>query len=65
MKKYSISLPMPQKYKPPRDSIEKRGDDIDILLRERLAVFSPASKESDFIMEQVLSKVNMGLIAFG
>ena len=40
---------------------------LHILLRdlERLAVFSPASKESDFIMEQVVSKVNIGLIAFG
>ena len=45
-----------------RDSIEERWD---ILLRERLVVFSAASKESDFIMEQVLLKVNMGLITFG
>ena len=52
---------------PPKDSIsiEERLDDIDIMLRERLPVLSAASKESDFIMEQVLSKVNMGLIAFG
>ena len=54
---------MPAKYNHPR-FYRGEMDDIDILLRERLAVFSAASKESD-IMEQVLSKVNMGLIAFG
>ena len=43
--------------------MEERWHDIDIMLRERLAVFSAASKEYDFVMEQVLSKVIMGLIA--
>jgi DNA repair exonuclease SbcCD ATPase subunit len=38
-----------------RDSIKERWDDIDILLRERLAVFSHTSKESDSIMEQLSS----------